>query len=238
MPAPVTFRLSDDTNNSIREILLSRGCVEHDPALHDTCDLTWTTKQHTSAQYAAMTLSSSSPSCSLLNHFPHTASITQKDCLARTMRRMRAVHGAVYDFTPQSFILPRERAAWEAAVSRDRDRGRPCEQEAKDWKEETAEQETRTADGSSSLWIVKPSLSSQGRNIRLVRGVEAVDATKGSVVVQRYLHRPHLIHGHKYDLRMSAALRTHRCHYRDTAAAAAGSLLTLLLLLPVTATSW
>lgn len=43
-----------------------------------------------------------------LNHFPKTMGITKKDCLLRNLRRMRATHGAIFAFFPESYILPSE----------------------------------------------------------------------------------------------------------------------------------
>ncbi len=40
-----------------------------------------------------------------------------QDKLLRHLRRMRMVYGPVYDFFPPSYILPRERAAFEAEVA-------------------------------------------------------------------------------------------------------------------------
>ena len=40
-----------------------------------------------------------------------------QDKLLRHLRRMRMVYGPVYDFFPPSYILPRERAAFEAEMA-------------------------------------------------------------------------------------------------------------------------
>ena len=43
-----------------------------------------------------------------VNHFPGPNAITRKDTLCRTLRRMRATHGAVYDFIPATYLMPNE----------------------------------------------------------------------------------------------------------------------------------
>ena len=183
MQQPFTFQLSADTNHSIRDILLARGCIPHNPHTHSHCNLHWTTKQYTTAPPTATTTTTA-----LFNHYAHTANVTQKDALARTMRRLRAVYGGqLYSFTPLSFILPRERAAWHEAAKRGR--------------EERRQQEDDDAD-EQQLWIVKPSLSSQGRNISLVADPATHTVSSSPAVCQRYIGRPHLIDGHKYDLRI------------------------------------
>ena len=184
---PFTFRLSEDSSRAVREALLSHGYVEYDPALHASCDLLWTTKR-----CLAISAASFLPSPRLTNHLPRTSVITQKDCLARSLRRMRAVYGRIFDFTPLTFILPRERAAWEAALVLQPVRSDPPE----DCKEQLT-----VASSAAPQWILKPALSSQGRGIVLVPDPSLVPA-RGPAVVQRYIADPHLIHGHKYDLRL------------------------------------
>ncbi len=44
--------------------------------------------------------------------------ITRKDCLGRNLRRMRKTFGNIYDFTPQTFILPRELDQWKVECER------------------------------------------------------------------------------------------------------------------------
>ena len=192
MQPPFTFQLSTDTNNTIRDILLARGCTPYNPYQHTYCSLHWTTKQYTTSP---TTTASHSTAAALFNHFPHTANVTQKDALARTMRRLRAVYGSrLYSFTPLSFILPREKAKWYEAARREREEER---REA----EEDEEDEEEERDG-QQLWIVKPSLSSQGRNISLVTDPTTHIVSSQPAVCQRYIGRPHLIDGHKYDLRI------------------------------------
>ena len=185
-PQPFTFQLSADTNHTIRDILLKRGCTPYNHHYHTRCSLHWTTKQYTIAPDPhAM----SAQAATLFNHFPHTANVTQKDALARTMRRLRAVYGSqLYSFTPLSFILPREKAQWYEAAKKVREDERRQQEE-----DETGEQQ---------LWIIKPSLSSQGRNISLISDPSTHAVSSNPAVCQRYIGRPHLIDGHKYDLRV------------------------------------
>jgi len=50
-----------------------------------------------------------------------------------------------------------------------------------------------------SVWISKPVASSQGRGIYILNDVSMIP-DKG--VISKYLSNPHLINGHKYDLRV------------------------------------
>lgn len=92
----------------------------------------------------------------------------------------------VYNFAPQTFILPRESSEFEAEVAR-------AQAEAGD---------------RPVVWICKPASSSQGKNIFLITRIDELkyDCT---FVVQRYIADPMLVGGFKYDLRMSASQLSH-----------------------------
>lgn len=82
-----------------------------------------------------------------VNHFPKTTGLTKKDCLLRNLRRMRAIHGQVYSFFPESYILPTEYLTLVRNV------------EASEHK---------------PIWILKPTDSSQGRKIFLIRDLSEI----------------------------------------------------------------
>eukprot|EP00798_Chlamydomonas_sp_ICE-L_P015042 gene15042-21113_t len=64
------------------------------------------------------------------------------------------------------------------------------------------------ARGKKQFYILKPDAGCQGRGIRLVQGGKEEKIQKvlsemdGNTVAQHYLHKPHLIHGYKYDMRI------------------------------------
>lgn len=110
--------------------------------------------------------------------FDRAAGICRKDTLARNLRRMQKTYGSVYSFSPQTFILPRELQEFELELTK------------------------AQARSGEVVWICKPSSSSQGKNIFLIRKREELQFDC-SFVVQRYIANPMLIGGYKYDLRMS-----------------------------------
>ena len=203
MSAP-TFYLSDDTSRAVRAVLSSRGCVEYNPAIHRICDLHWTTKRCLAPLTASS--SSSTPPPRLCNHLPGTSVISQKDHLARTMRRMRAVYGRVYSFTPLTFILPREHSAWLTAFSLPPSPS-PTPSSPSPFEESKEQLSFHPPSPSppSPQWILKPTLSSQGRGITLPLHPPSSPPPLPSIA-QRYIHPPHLLHSHKYDLRLYVLL--------------------------------
>ena len=71
-----------------------------------------------------------------INHFLKSSVIKRKDTLERALRKLRGVHGSIYNFSPDSFILPGEYTKFVHEYSK---------QERK------------------QIWICKPSNSSRGR---------------------------------------------------------------------------
>ena len=54
---------------------------------------------------------------------------------------------------------------------------------------------------SPKTFIVKPEASCQGRGIYLIRKQEEIP-TSGQYIIQRYIHRPYLLDGLKFDMRI------------------------------------
>lgn len=78
-----------------------------------------------------------------------------------------------YDFFPKTYMLPFDYS---------------------DFREDAIKAKNPT-------WIVKPEDQCQGRGIYLTRNWEHIKANEHTVV-QKYLAKPHLIDGFKYDLRL------------------------------------
>ena len=80
-----------------------------------------------------------------INHFPDSWCVGRKDRLLLTMNAMKRLHGRCFDFHPDGFILPQERDALLRLL----------------------QAETKTKKGNTSLWIMKPVASAQGKGIRV-----------------------------------------------------------------------
>ena len=109
-----------------------------------------------------------------INHFPKSNEITRKDLLCANLVKMQATYGKEhFNFVPDTFILPDEFADFCAEFNAD----------------------------PGSLWIVKPSASSQGRGIFLVDNLVDVPLDD-NCIISRYIGNPLLLNTLKFDLRI------------------------------------
>jgi len=115
-----------------------------------------------------------------MNHYPNSMHLTRKDLLKKHLTRYSRLPGKTGDafhIMPMTFSLPSEYVAFAEEFARDQDAGRP------------------------NLWIMKPVGMSRGRGIELVGDIQ--DVTYGvNNVIQKYVDRPLLIDGYKFDLRL------------------------------------
>ncbi|KAM4626384.1 tubulin monoglutamylase TTLL4 [Discoglossus pictus] len=110
-----------------------------------------------------------------LNHFPGSFQIGRKDRLWRNLSKMQARFGRKeFSFFPQSFVLPQDIKLLRKA-----------------WEE----------GGTRQKWIVKPPASARGMGIQVIHKWSQLPK-KRPLLVQRYLHKPYLISGSKFDLRI------------------------------------
>ncbi|XP_012584416.1 PREDICTED: tubulin polyglutamylase TTLL4 [Condylura cristata] len=109
-----------------------------------------------------------------LNHFPGSFQIGRKDRLWRNLSRMQSRFGRKeFSFFPQSFILPQDAKLLRKA-----------------WES-----------SSRQKWIVKPPASARGIGIQVIHKWSQLPKRR-PLLVQRYLHKPYLISGSKFDLRI------------------------------------
>jgi len=107
-----------------------------------------------------------------VNHFPGSTELTRKDRLWVHFRGMQKVFGkSNYNYMPDTFVLPDQLDAFLEAYEK-----QDC------------------------FWIVKPTASSRGRGIFLLRDLE--ELPMDSAIIQMYIAKPMLIQGLKFDLRL------------------------------------
>ncbi|XP_069472972.1 tubulin monoglutamylase TTLL4 isoform X2 [Ambystoma mexicanum] len=110
-----------------------------------------------------------------LNHFPGSFQIGRKDRLWRNLSKMQVRFGRKeFNFFPQSFVLPLDIKLLKKA-----------------WEES----------GTRQKWIVKPPASARGIGIQVIHKWSQLPKRR-PLLVQRYLHKPYLISGSKFDLRI------------------------------------
>ncbi|XP_035688484.1 tubulin polyglutamylase TTLL4-like [Branchiostoma floridae] len=110
-----------------------------------------------------------------VNHFPGTFQIGRKDRLWRNLSRMQVHYGKKdFNFFPLTFVLPSD-----------------FKQLKRTWED----------GGTKQKWIIKPPASARGIGIKVIHKWNQVPR-KRPVIVQRYLSRPYLINGSKFDLRL------------------------------------
>lgn len=108
-----------------------------------------------------------------INYFPGTVELGRKDRLWRNINRMIQRFGCSdFDFTPKTYVLPEDEQRFRRFSARH-----------------------------NGVWITKPPSGSSGQGIRVVSKLSEVP-TKCHLVVQRYINRPRLIQGMKFDLRL------------------------------------
>ena len=111
-----------------------------------------------------------------LNHFPGMLDLVRKAGTARNLNKMlKACPGKEYKFFPRTFMLPAD----YTELKKEFGGARRC----------------------NKTFIVKPSKGCQGTGIMLTRCLDDIDPHEPNIV-QRYLHKPHLLDGRKYDLRL------------------------------------
>lgn len=104
-------------------------------------------------------------------------SLARKNHLGRNLMRMRKNFPEHFKFFPPTWLLPAEYSDFRAQFSKKL----------------------------SKTFIIKPEASCQGRGIFLTRNYEDVDPTD-HYVAQRYIHKPYLIDGLKFDCRIYVLL--------------------------------
>ncbi|CAB3233718.1 unnamed protein product [Arctia plantaginis] len=111
-----------------------------------------------------------------MNHFPGTFQIGRKDRLWRNLQKLVAKHGLnEFGIMPKTYVLPHDLKLLKH-----------------DWEKYAANNEK---------WIIKPPASARGTGIKVVSKWTQIPK-KRPVVVQRYVSKPYLINGNKFDLRL------------------------------------
>ncbi|KAL0819085.1 hypothetical protein ABMA28_008355 [Loxostege sticticalis] len=111
-----------------------------------------------------------------MNHFPGTFQIGRKDRLWRNLQKLAVKFGvSEFGIMPKTYVLPHDMKLLKH-----------------DWEKYAANNEK---------WIIKPPASARGTGIKVVSRWTQIPK-KRPVVVQRYVSKPYLINGNKFDMRL------------------------------------
>eukprot|EP00667_Euglena_gracilis_P013278 EG_transcript_13686 len=189
---PGQYRFRTTLYNVIYDVMQARGWKETEDELD--WDFHWADKQWMCEVFDHIHLNERQR----VNHFRNYYELCRKDLLIKNLKRMKRTleregkmeEAALYDFFPPSFVLPAEYSMFQ--------------------------EEFKKTPG--AVWIMKPTGQCQGRGIFLFTKLQHVadwrrDTRFGTnndqnaveaYVVQRYIDRPLLIGGRKFDMRIYA----------------------------------
>ncbi|XP_022919219.1 probable tubulin polyglutamylase TTLL2 [Onthophagus taurus] len=180
---PFIFRLNDNGAGPLllTQVCLERGWREYNSENGDHWNLWWRTSGFSVSHHKSLY------AWQFINHIPKGSAICRKDNLVRYLRCMKKVYGSIYDFSPDGFNLPLEYTKLAAECSK----CRPF----------TARNDIDLYYEDKPVWICKPVAQSQGRGIFLFRKLSEL-TYDSNTIVQKYIEKPLLIGGYKFDLRL------------------------------------
>jgi hypothetical protein len=143
------------------------------------------------------------------NHLENHRLITTKPGLIRSLRQFYQTHEPaihanynVYDSTPTTFIITAQcdDLEYHSLMSRYKELENNC----------SPKERIPAKHCQKNMWLVKPAALNQGRGIEICHNIKEVKVILGSKlpntlwVVQKYIERPLLFYGRKFDIRMWA----------------------------------
>ncbi|KAH1013397.1 hypothetical protein HUJ04_002390 [Dendroctonus ponderosae] len=186
---PFIFRINDAGAGPqlLAQVCIERGWREYNPETNENhWNLWWKTSGFSNGHHKNIY------AFQFLNHIPKGSTICRKDNLIRYLRCMRKVYGSVYDFSPHGYNLPLEYTKLAAECSRSRP--------------PSYRDENLRLPEEKPIWICKPVAQSQGRGIFLFKVLLLQKLSElnydTNTIVQRYIEKPLLIGGYKFDLRL------------------------------------
>ena len=104
----LVFRTSERVPQLVIDVLETKGYREQEETdAENNWHVHWKAGRFKPSEYAAANR------MQRVNHFPKTTGITKKDTLLRNLRRMRAIHGQIFNFFPESCAAAPLAACWQ-----------------------------------------------------------------------------------------------------------------------------
>ncbi|KAJ8981724.1 hypothetical protein NQ317_003789 [Molorchus minor] len=179
---PFIFRINENGTGPqlLMQVCSERGWKEYNPDNDSNWNVWWRSTGFPVSHHKSLY------GWQYINHVPKGSAICRKDNLVRYLRCMKKVYGSIYDFSPHGFNLPLEYTKLAAECSRGRSQ---------------SERDEHKFFEDKPVWICKPVAQSQGRGIFLFRKLSELNYDSNTVV-QRYIEKPLLVGGYKFDLRL------------------------------------
>jgi len=144
-----------------------------------------------------------------VNHFRNASELTRKDLLKKNLSRYTVLGGrmaAAFSLQPTTFVLPSQFLAFceafgKASTVGNLTKGVAIDNMTKLISDLDLKAGVAPAAPVPNYWIMKPVGLSRGRGIRVISGIDQVRYSE-DMVIQKYVHNPMLLEGHKFDLRI------------------------------------
>lgn len=118
-----------------------------------------------------------------INHFPGSYQLGRKDLMWKNVSRLKRQFGAEYNICPKTYIFPHDYRRFIM--------------------------EAKAKENSKTLYILKPVSSSCGNGIKIISPATNLPKNKKGYLVSKYVSKPHLIKGYKYDMRIYALVTSY-----------------------------
>jgi len=111
-----------------------------------------------------------------MNHFPGSYQLGRKDLMWKNISKMKRQFGSEYSICPKTYIFPHDYRRFLI--------------------------DAKSRDSAKNFYILKPVSASCGNGIRVISGNSSLPKNKKGYLVSKYVSKPHLIKGYKYDMRI------------------------------------
>jgi tubulin polyglutamylase TTLL4 len=109
-----------------------------------------------------------------MNHFPGSYNLGRKDLMWTNISRLKRQFGSDYNICPKTFVFPHDYRRFI----------------------------TEAKENPKGFYILKPIASSCGNGIKVISASSNLPKNKKGHLVSKYISKPHLIKGFKYDMRI------------------------------------
>lgn len=111
-----------------------------------------------------------------MNHFPASFQLGRKDLMWKNISRLKRQFGSEYNICPKTYVFPHDYRRFII--------------------------DAKAKENSKAYYILKPISASCGNGIKVISLATGLPRNKKNHLVCRYVSKPHLIKGFKYDMRI------------------------------------